>query len=177
MSSKIKSAIEYDVFISYQWDSKLQATMLARKLQDYSKNVFIDELGVEINQCRTRSKISQGIKSSKVFIILLTKNYCETINTGVMEVQEPYLAHTLKIPFIVLMLEHVNMISMGLLNVFLTKTLKFNCFNSPSVMRDWSGDMWNDVLNGITNVRRKEIEASEKMFKPRMATILALDMF
>lgn len=172
------SSTVYDVFISFQWDSKQQAILLARKLQDYNKDVFLDELGIELNQCRMRSKVVQGIKSSKVFIILLTKNYCESINSSTLEVQEPYLAHTIKVPFIVLMMEHVNMISMGILNVFMKKVVKFDIFNSPSMMREWGGDMWDSILKEIADKRRAGLEAADRMgMRQKMGPVLTLDMF
>ncbi len=174
------SDYEVDVFVSYQWDSKLTLVPLQRKLMDYNLTVFMDEVGIESNQIRLKTKITNTLKSTRLFIVCLTNLYAELANTGDLHAQEIYFAHIRKIPFIILVLEHVKLINIAGLGPLISDCPRYNCFKTPGLLNDWSGPMFIKIMNDIKNLTKEEKESVRcKKLKSKVKSkpILFLDGF
>ncbi len=147
---------EYDVFISYQWDAKPALVPLQRKLIDYNLTVFMDELGIQPSQIRVKSKITNTLKSTRLFIVCLTNLYAEIATTGDLHAQEIYFAHVRKIPFIVLVLEPVKLIKIAGLGQLISECPRYNCYKTPELLCEWSGPMFISIMEDIKKATKED---------------------
>ena len=168
---------EYDAFISYEWDAKPLVVPFYRKLCDYNLNVFMDELGIQQNQVRIKSKVTAALKSTKLFICCLTKGYCSVANTGDLNSQEILYAHQLKIPFVVLIFEHVNLIKIASLGLLIRDCVKYNLYKTPEILIDWNGPIFLKIMEDIKTFHKQKNRTRSLDSKKLMNTILVLDMF
>ena len=164
--------IKYDAYISYQWDSKPLVLQLQKKLSDYNLNIHVDSLGIEPNTNRIRSDVSNILKETRYFICALTKSYCDTVNSSYLNAQEIHYAYTIKMPFIVLMLEEMNIVEIGNVNTLMNEYSRFNCYFKPQFLKEWTGPLLEAILKKI----KKEPQIAKKT-KKNTGPILTLDMF
>lgn len=168
---QIKMPVKYDAIISYQWDSKPLVLQLQKKLSDYNLNIYVDSLGIEDNTKRIRSDVSNAINESQYFICALTKCYCNIVNANYINAQEIHYAYTIKKPFIVLILEEMNIVEMGSVNMLINEYPRFKCYYKPQFLKDWTGPLLHEILKLL-----KSHHQINKKHRKNNGPILMLDM-
>lgn len=70
----------YDVFLSYEWQSKLQVDKLEKNLKSNQINVWKRTNYTDQDESlnNLKSQIANIIKKSESFICCLTKKYCQS---------------------------------------------------------------------------------------------------
>ncbi len=162
-----------DVFISFQWDSKQLMLLLYKKLSDYNLRAYMDEVGIEICTKRVSLKTSEILRTSKVFLVALTKSYCETVNLGDIYAQEMYYASTLNIPFIILELEHLTIGDIGDVAFLINSYKRFNCYKIPNI--DWTGENFSSILKEIQKKSSTDFKSKKRNIEKK-TPILVLDL-
>ncbi len=99
--------LEFDIFLSYNWDHKAHVEKLYQKLQQLNLTVWIDD--VELDNSDLDEQLANGIAKSRVFMCCVTKKYSQSENCK----KEFSFATTKQKPMIVLMLEHFSNIPEG----------------------------------------------------------------
>jgi hypothetical protein len=101
----------YDVFISYNWNSKSQVEILEKNLQKNGLIVWRD-----VNELTAKllaGQIANAIDNSKSFICCITKKYCESYYCNL---EFEYAIKAQK-KMIILMIEDINPVRMTRINV------------------------------------------------------------
>jgi hypothetical protein len=70
---------EFDVFLSYPHKDKNQADQIFNLLKSFNFSVWLDRFEIKIGD-DFAEKIHTGIRSSKFFLALMSKNYIESEN-------------------------------------------------------------------------------------------------
>ena len=136
----------FDIFISYNWESKDKVKILYRKLSnEYNLKVWIDDNQLDNNLLY--DQLVNGIKNSKIFLCCITKKYSESFNC----IREINYASELRKPFIVLMFEELSINEIGCVGFIITPLLRFNCFMDKTMLYNWSGPIFESMLKSLNN--------------------------
>ena len=98
----MSNQLEYDIFLSYNWDHKAHVQKLFDKLSQLNLKVWIDDK--ELAHTSLTAQLANGITKSRVFMCCISKKYSESENCK----KELFYAILKKKPMIVLMFEHFN---------------------------------------------------------------------
>ena len=136
----------FDIFISYNWDSKDKVKLLYNTLSnEYNLKVWLDDNQLDNNALY--DQLVNGIKNSKIFLCCITKKYSESFNC----IREINYASELRKPFIVLMFEELLINEIGSVGFIITPLLRFNCFNDKTMLYNWSGPIFESMLKSLNN--------------------------
>ena len=155
----IKDNGDPSVFISYQWDKQPQVKALYNALTKEKYHCWLD-----INQMgggdSLYDKIDAGIRSAKVLISCVTKNYALSSNCR----REVSLASSLNKPIIPLLMEKMSWPPEGPMAEAFTKLVFVNCYKPNIEIQDnWQGQHFDKLLGKIKErVPEPDLEVHEK---------------
>ena len=92
-----------DIFVSYNWGIKAEVRKLCDLLEAQNYTVWQDDKELSGGNRPLTSELASAIKSSKVFLCCITKEYCKSYNCN-LEVE---YANAKKKPMISLMIENI----------------------------------------------------------------------
>ena len=146
-----------DLFISYQWNIKDQVKLMHNFLEFNNYMVFRDEDTFDASNSFS-SQIAKSIKNSDLFICCITETYNESANC----LREINLTiYTYKKTAIVLMFEDVDLAQLEHVNLYISRLLRINLFEEPSVVESWSGPKAKEFLNAIHKALDSKAENHE----------------
>jgi len=70
----------HDIFISYNWNIKKQVKLLYEILTNLNYKVWIDENELNAGNNSLTAELAKAIKTSKIFLSCVTKDYCKSYN-------------------------------------------------------------------------------------------------
>jgi hypothetical protein len=138
----------FDIFLSYNWDSKGVVRSLYDKLTvNLGYKVWIDD--DQLDSGMLYEQLCQGIKNSKVVLCCVTQKYADSENC----IKEITFAQTCKKPLVILMLERLNISEIGCVGFIIASLTRFNFYKETNIQ--WRGK------TGLVKLR----QLSEKLFK------------
>ena len=149
----------YDVFLSYNWDVKVQVKNLYKELKNQNMSVWMDEF--EMGQHRLVDELSKAIHDSTVFVSCITKKYCDSENCK----DEVDYAKNLKKPMVILMFERLNIDDLGGVGFIICPKVRFNCYKDPSIFTNWHGNqLFDSILVAIKEHLNEAISLDESKY-------------
>ncbi len=135
--------MQFDIFLSYNWDSKDLVKSLYQKLtNDLNYRVWLDD-----NQLDSRSlfeQLCEGINLSKCVLCIVTKKYASSDNC----VREINFASSCRKPLVVVMLERLEIVELGSVGFIIAPLTRFNFYKQDPQMM-WSGLMFENFLKSL----------------------------
>ena len=93
-----------DIFVSYNWGIKADVRKVCDILEAQNYKVWQDDRELNGGNRPLTAELASGIKSSKIFLCFITKDYCKSYNCN-LEVE---YANAKKKPMISLMIEKID---------------------------------------------------------------------
>ncbi len=135
--------MQFDIFLSYNWDSKDLVKSLYQKLtEELNYSVWLDD-----NQLDSRSlfeQLCEGIKLSKCVLCVVTKKYTESDNC----VREINFASSCRKPLVVIMLERLDIMDLGSVGFIIAPLTRLNFYKQDPEMM-WSGLMFENLTKSL----------------------------
>jgi hypothetical protein len=135
---------KFDIFLSYNWDSKTQVKSLYKKLStDFRYKVWLDD--VQLDSRNLFEQLIQGINDSRLFLCCITKKYSQSDNC----IREINYASINKLPLVIVMLEKLNINELGSIGFIIASLTRFNFYNQISNDNVWSGEIFDSMMKSI----------------------------
>jgi hypothetical protein len=135
---------KFDIFLSYNWDSKtLVKSLYTRLTTDFKYKVWLDD--VQLDSRNLFEQLIQGINDSRIFLCCITKKYSQSDNC----IREINYASINKIPLVIVMLERLNINELGSIGFIIASLTRFNFYTRVSNENVWSGEMFDSMLKSI----------------------------
>ena len=99
--------LEFDIFLSYNWDHKAHVEKLYAKLKKLNFTVWMDKKELNINPMM--DQLANGIIKSRLFMCCVKKEFSVSDNCK----SELSFARAKQKPMIILMIDHYNNIASG----------------------------------------------------------------
>jgi hypothetical protein len=116
----------YNLFISYQWDSKDLVLKIVNELKEnYRQKIWIDENEIIAGK-DLHSSIQNGINNSELILAFVTKKYCESASC-IQEIKYSNRTNK-KILFIILEKLEIKRLPNGM-GLFVSEKCCFNVYN------------------------------------------------
>ena len=145
----------FDIFMSYNGDSKESVKLLYKKLsEEYKFKVWIDF--IQLKNGMLHQQLSNGIANSAIFLCCITKKYAQSDNC----IREMTLASECKLPLVVLMFERFEMHELGSVGFIISPLTRFNCYKEPQLFSSWSDK--NEIFSKILEVIRENLSSRIK---------------
>lgn len=124
----------FDIFLSYNWDSKDVVRDLYDKLTaNFGYRVWIDDK--QLDSGMLYEQLCQGIKNSKCVICCVSEKYAESDNC----IKEITFAQMCKKPLIIIMLERLNVSEIGCVGFIIASLTRFNFYKQKPI--EWTGNL------------------------------------
>ena len=112
---------QFDVFISYQWDVKVQVKEIFEVLKQNGMRVWMDDNNLKNDQ-NLHPALALAIKNSKIILCCITKKYDESTNCF----REISWADSCKKQILVLMMERVDITELKNVGIIINPILRIN---------------------------------------------------
>ena len=137
---------DFDVFISYNWDHKVQVRNLYDMLtKNYGLKCWLDD--VELKPNSLMDELAKGITNSKVFLCCITKQYCKSSNF----IGEINHARNLDKPMVILMIERLGISALGGVGFIIGQLIRTNAYKFPELFDEPSGDLIKQVIKAVND--------------------------
>lgn len=140
------SEVQYDLFLSYQWNIKENVQSLHDYLSSLNYTVIMDDHTFSANSDLS-IQITQAVKNSRAVICCITKAYDTSKNCR----REISLANDYNKPLIVLMFEDLKITDLEFVGFYITSILRINLFEDPQVTQSWQGPKSDEIIKAINN--------------------------
>jgi hypothetical protein len=165
------SECDFDVFISYNWDHKVQVRKLYNMLtQTYGLKCWLDD--VELKPNSLMDELAKGITNSKVFLCCITKQYCKSSNC----IGEINHARNLDKPMVILMIERLGISALGGVGFIIGQLIRTNAYKFPELFDEPTGDLIKQVIKAV-NDKLDEWNQKNKQSDPGVSVFLHFSFF
>lgn len=131
---------EFDIFLSYNWSSKVIAQSFFTKLtKEHKLKVWMDDS--QLDNRLLYEQLCEGINKSRLFLCLITKKYSESDNC----IKEINFASLKKMPLIVVMLENLNISQIGSVGFIIAPVIRYNFYDENL----FSSKSYNSMIKSI----------------------------
>ena len=139
------ATIDFDVFISYQWDSDAHIASLLKNLSDKFIDARRDKENLKSNNDGLFKQLGEQIKRARVFLCCLTKKYTQSANC----IRELNFAAKIGKPIIYLMIEKMNVQELETEVAFIMgNSVYVHCYKHPGTWFDLDIE---EICNNIKN--------------------------
>ena len=140
----------FDIFLSYNWESKdLIKSLYAKLTQELEYKVWIDDH--QLDSRGLYEQLCEGIKNSKCVVCCVTKKYSQSENC----IREINFASVSRKPLIIIMLDRLDVSDIGSVGFIIASLTRFNIYKNDTNSK-WSGEIYNSMIKSIAdNIRQK----------------------
>lgn len=136
---------KFDIFISYQWDIKVEVKQLYTKLKDeLNYKVWMDEFELKAGG-NLYDQITHGLNESHCLVALVTKKYSKSENCK-LEIE---YAQTNNIPMIVLMMDRVQIKDIGSVGLVINRKTRLNFYKETDKLKLWTGELFDSFIQSV----------------------------
>lgn len=141
---------DFDVFLSYNWDSKdLIKSLYAKLTKELKYKVWIDDH--QLDSRMLYEQLCEGIKNSKCVVCCVTKKYTQSDNC----IREINFASVSRKPLIIIMLDRLDVSDIGSVGFIVASLTRFNIYKNETGDK-WSGEIFDSMLKSIAdNIQSK----------------------
>ena len=152
--------MQFDIFLSYNWDCKdLVKTLYEKLTTELNYKVWLDDQQLDSSHMLFE-QLCEGIKNSKCILCCVTKKYTESDNC----IREINFASVSRKPLIVLMLERLDISEIGSVGFIIAPLTRLNFYKEQNADLMWTGLMFESLkkslqinLVGIQNENIKKL--------------------
>ncbi|CAF0911769.1 unnamed protein product [Brachionus calyciflorus] len=146
---------EFDVFISYNWDTKDKVKKLHEKLKNEGLKVWRDDTEMEHNNSPLTEQLAQAIKKSKIFLSCITQKYSESKNCKL----EFQYANDINKIVVILFLDRLKIEELGGIGFVMSGLVRINCYKHPDT---WFDEDFDEILKSI-NQNLKDLDKKNQV--------------
>eukprot|EP00057_Strongylocentrotus_purpuratus_P010571 XP_011665045.1 PREDICTED: uncharacterized protein LOC105438652 [Strongylocentrotus purpuratus] len=136
------------VFLSYQWDHQSEVKAIKKHLEMAGFPCWMD-IGQMGGGDQLFAKISQGMRSSKVVLCMVTEKYSNSENCN----KEVNLANLLNKPIIPILIDHTQWPPQGAMSMLFAQLLYIQFYNDKEYVRGekfWEDAKFSELLGQIS---------------------------